>query len=113
MSGALKRRDVLVGAVASAAALCVGDRALAGSITHEVRIKGFTFEPAQVEVRIGDTIRWINDDLAPHTATADKRGWDTGSIAQNQSADIRVTADMEVTYFCVFHPHMKAEIVMA
>ncbi len=39
-------------------------------------------------------MRWTNFDIAPHTA----------------SAEITVTDDMETTYFCVFHPHMKRTI---
>ena len=101
-----------MGAVAAAAALKATPGPAATPKIHEVRITRFKFVPERVEVRVGDTIRWINDDLAPHTATADEYGWDTGEIAQNQSAEVEVTEDMETTYFCVFHPHMKGEIAI-
>jgi len=77
---------------------------------HQVTIRKFAFEPQRIQVRAGDTIRWTNEDLAPHTATADELGWDTGEIAKGQSHEMTANKDMETTYFCVFHPHMKGSI---
>jgi len=106
----ISRREVLAGAVSTAAALALPTSATAASVTHEVRIKSFTFVPQRISVSVGDKIKWINDDLAPHTATADEFGWDTGELVTGQGAEITVTADMETTYFCVFHPHMKGQL---
>ena len=111
MSALTSRRALLGGAAVAAAALSLPLRdALAGPVTHEVRIKGFVFEPADLEVRIGDTVRWINDDLAPHTATAQEFGWDTGPLERGQTGEVTVIDGMEVDYFCVFHPHMVARL---
>jgi plastocyanin len=98
------------GAVASAAVLATTPLRSAEPVVHEVAIKSFKFEPAQLQVQIGDTIRWTNHDVAPHTATADEFGWDTEEIAKGASGEIAVTEDMETTYFCAFHPHMKGSI---
>ena len=38
--------------------------------THTVKIEGMAFVPATLEVSVGDTVEWINEDLVPHTATA-------------------------------------------
>jgi plastocyanin len=110
----MTRRGALVGAVASATVLTLVRSAQAnnGPVTHEVRIKGFTFSPEQIEVKTGDTIRWTNDDLAPHTATASEFGWDTGEISGGNSAEVIVTSEMETTYFCAFHPHMIASLII-
>jgi len=77
-----------------------------------VRITGFRFIPYRLEAQIGDTIVWTNDDLAPHTATANEFGWDTGTMKRNQSAELVVTADIETAYFCAFHPHMTGEMIL-
>ena len=112
MKTPVTRRRVLVGAVASAAALSVMNTrpAVAATKVHVVNITSFVFEPANVQVNVGDIIKWTNKDLAPHTATADNFGWDTEEIAQNESSEVVVTQDMETSYFCVFHPHMKGSI---
>ena len=40
---------------------------------------GLAFEPAKVEIAVGQTVRWTNTDFfAPHTATEDHGLWDLG-----------------------------------
>lgn len=112
MERAYSRRGVMVGAVASAAALNLRQTLAraAEHVVHDVRIKAFAFTPELLKVSVGDTIRWTNEDLAPHTATADEFGWDTGEIVNGASSEIEVTEGMEANYFCAFHPHMKGRI---
>ncbi len=112
MGGLVTRRGTMIGAVASAAAFIFAPKsALAKDAkVHVVRIKSFAFQPSRLRVRVGDVIRWTNEDLAPHTATANEFGWDTGELARGDTGEVIVTADMEREYFCVFHPHMKGRI---
>jgi plastocyanin len=84
--------------------------AVAQPRTHRVEISGFKFTPDRLEVSAGDTITWINRDIAPHTATAAEGGWDTGELIKGAKASITVTAGMEASYFCAFHPMMKAQL---
>jgi plastocyanin len=109
MMAKVTRRDAVLGAVAFAAVPRAA-LAFASSKTHDVQIQGFAFVPNSVQVQVGDIIRWTNEDLAPHTATADEFGWDTAALSQGASSAITVTQDMETSYFCVFHPQMKATI---
>ena len=108
------RRSALVGAVASATALTFSRTKVnaAEPVTHDVQIKQFAFEPANLEVHVGDTIRWTNKDLAPHTATANEFGWDTGELVNGASAEIVITETMETSYFCAFHPHMTGKLTI-
>ncbi len=77
---------------------------------HQVEIQKFKFSPAVLTVRPGDTITWLNRDIAPHTATAKDRSWDTGTIKNMATGSIVVTADTATSYYCRFHPMMKAEL---
>jgi plastocyanin len=116
------RRQVLITAAASslvAAASCaepgggqtdVGDEA--DGTVHVVVIEGFEFSPESLDVKVGDTVRFTNLDIVPHTATATDKSWDTGSLATEESASIRVEAGMTGDYFCVFHPNMVAKLVI-
>lgn len=106
----LSRRDVIVGAAALAVAPKSRVLASPAPTLHEIAIRAFKFDPPHIRVRVGDAIRWTNHDLAPHTATADEFGWDTGELLENQSGEISVIEGMEATYFCAFHPHMKGTI---
>lgn len=110
--GTLTRRTFVNGVAVTAATLLSGPsvRAAATLQIHNIKIKRFKFEPKHLTVKVGDTIRWTNEDLAPHTATADEFSWDTGELIKNQKAEIKVTEGMETRYFCAFHPHMKGSI---
>ncbi len=110
MSVSLTRRSVMVGAAAMAAAPISQPLQANTPQHHEVEIRSFVFNPAVIQARIGDTIRWTNKDIAPHTATADEYGWDTDILERNETAEVEVTAGMELSYFCVFHPHMKGKV---
>lgn len=104
------RRGVIVGAAAVAAAPIPQLLMAETPVVHEVEIRSFEYLPAVVQVRIGDTIRWTNKDIAPHTATADEFGWETETLERNDTASIEVVEAMELSYFCAFHPHMKGQI---
>ncbi len=110
MPRTVSRRTVLGGAVASATALTGSVRASETPTTHQITIKRFRYDPEHIEVRVGDTIRWTNLDIAPHTASADDLSWDTQELKRAESAEITVEDGMELAYFCVFHPHMKGAI---
>jgi plastocyanin len=77
---------------------------------HVIEITGFKYIPESLSVKAGDTITWINKDIAPHTATADDASFDTGTLNLNESGSITVTADQTIAYFCKYHPMMRANI---
>ena len=77
---------------------------------HEVRIKGFKFVPENLAAKPGDSITFINEDIAPHTATADDKSWDTGAIKKGESVTVEVNQGFASAYFCRFHPKMRATI---
>ena len=81
-----------------------------------VVIREFKFEPATVTVHAGDTVEWKNDDIVPHTATADgeaqKAAFDSGTI--RTGATWRYVARNKGTYnyICTLHPNMKGELIV-
>ena len=78
---------------------------------HVVEITGFKFIPESLSVKAGDTIKWINKDITPHTATADDTSFDTGVLKPNESGSITVSSDQTISYFCRYHPTMKANLM--
>jgi len=77
---------------------------------HTVEIRNFVFLPAAEAVGPGDEVVFVNRDAVPHTATADDRAWDTGSIAAGDSAVVRVSK--AGTYKCAYHPTMTGSITI-
>lgn len=80
--------------------------------THRVEIKAFTFSPAKIEMTIGDTITWVNQDFAPHTATFDADGWETPSLKKDESGAFTASKTGNFAYHCKFHPQMKGVIMV-
>jgi len=105
MTVLLNRRQLLV---TGAAVLAGGTLARAHDGTVHVTIEKLAFQPADIEVKAGETIEWINKDPFAHTATV-KGGWEV-SIPPGSSATHVVTADDSVDYYCRFHPNMKGRI---
>lgn len=105
----ISRRQVLLsGAAAALAASALPSRAHNGVI--HVTIEGLTFMPQEIEVRVGETIEWINKDRIPHTATV-KGGWEV-MVPVGAKATRVVEAGDNVEYYCRFHPNMKGRIVV-
>lgn len=82
---------------------------------HKVSIKGMDFEPATLEVSVGDTIVWVNDDLVPHTATAIVDGapvFDSGVFPANASWKYVASKSGRFPYVCLLHPTMKGTLIV-
>lgn len=105
----MQRRSFLKILSATGAAAALPQLAHAAT-THQVSIEGFKFNPASLAVAAGDTIVFTNNGRAPHTATANNRSWDTGTIRPGQNASIAVVAGMDSGYFCAVHPSMKGAL---
>jgi plastocyanin len=82
----------------------------AAPVVHVVEIREFRFVPASLAVAEGDTIRWVNRDPVPHTATASDSTWDSGRIASEQSWSFVVGRGMSGEYVCAYHPTMTGVI---
>jgi plastocyanin len=80
--------------------------------THEVAIRDFKFQPDTLRVHAGDTIVWRNYDFVPHSATADDRAWDSGSIAANQVWPRASFQSGQHPYYCVLHPNMRGVLIV-
>jgi mono/diheme cytochrome c family protein len=76
----------------------------------QILISGMKFARSTVEVRVGETVEWKNDDITPHTATGG--AFDSGSIDPEKSWRHTFTEAGQFPYGCTFHPEMKAEIIV-
>jgi plastocyanin len=80
---------------------------------HSVRIHQFTFEPAELEVRVGDAVIWVNEDLAPHTATGSDPQWDTGPLGLGELQHVAFPDTGTFAYRCLYHPQMRGTIAVS
>lgn len=81
---------------------------------RKVSIGNFTFSPATLEVPVGTTVLWVNEDDVPHLVI----GTDAGSPLKSPALDTdgRYTAVLDrpgtYHYFCSLHPHMTGMVVV-
>ncbi len=93
-----------------AAAILAFATVAASAADHAVEIKGMKFNPAELAVKVGDTITFTNADAAPHTATADDKSFDTGRLSKGQSATVTVAAAGSHADKCLIHTMMKGTV---
>jgi plastocyanin len=77
----------------------------------KIDISDFTYRPETVTVRAGSRVRWVNDDTAPHTATA-AGAFDTGALRKGDSKVLTLDKAGSYSYVCEFHPFMKGTVVV-
>ena len=81
-----------------------------------VVIKDMAYQPSTITVKAGQTVEWKNEDIVPHTATAEAAkgapGFDSGTIAPGASWRFVPKTKGSFDYLCTFHPNMKAKLVV-
>ena len=94
-------------AIAAAISLCLsGAHAVE---TTNVMIDNFTFEPAQLTVKVGSTVTWKNRDDIPHTVVSAGK-FRSKTMDTDDSYSFTFTAAGDYKYFCSLHPHMTGVI---
>ncbi len=77
-----------------------------------VIIRGFAFEPAEVRVRTGERVTWINCDEDAHTSTSDGGEWASPLLAPGDAFTARFDAAGELAYHCEPHPFMTGRVIV-
>lgn len=80
--------------------------------TVTVNIKDFAFAPATITISAGDTVVFVNEDTAPHTATANSGKFNTDQLAAGESGSVTISDAGSYEYFCAIHPAMKGTVVV-
>ncbi len=75
-----------------------------------VLINKFTFQPADLRVRAGDRVTWINCDQDPHTSTADAGEWASPLLGRGAAFTQAFPSVGEFSYHCDPHPFMTGRV---
>ena len=68
------------------------------------------YDPAALEVGVGDTVVWTNTGSVDHTVTADDGSFDSGNIAPGGTWEFTFEEVGEYSYKCSPHPFMVASV---
>ncbi|MGJ4997590.1 cupredoxin domain-containing protein [Bradyrhizobium sp. HKCCYLS3077] len=77
--------------------------------TIKVTIDNFTFTPAEVKVRVGDTVTWTNHDDIPHTVVSAGK-YRSKTLDTDDSFSFTFASSGDYKYFCSLHPHMTGMV---
>jgi plastocyanin len=107
----LTRRRLLAGAGALILAPVLRAADTANGAQHTVTIEAMMFKPAQLSVKRGDRITWVNNDPFPHSVTADGV-FDSHEIAASKSWSYVASRAGNYAYRCTLHPTMTARLIV-
>jgi plastocyanin len=76
----------------------------------KVEIADFAYAPDPVTVQAGGKVIWLNQDSAPHTATAEDGSFDTGTLAEGKLKSETFKQAGSYAYICEIHPDMHGTV---
>lgn len=85
----------------------------AASGGNVVTIVGFAFQPTELTVSVGDAVRFVNENTAPHTVTQGENGTAAEDaafdeqLASGESVEITFDTAGDVAITCRFHATMN------
>jgi len=78
-----------------------------------VHIKDYAFGPKTANVRVGDTVAFVNDDDESHTVTATDGTFDSRALTEKAQFSYTFTKAGTYGYYCKIHTQMKGTLVVA
>jgi plastocyanin len=97
----------LVGAL-----LAYGTVAAQEPTTDEVKIDNFVFNPQELTVAVGTTVKFVNHDDIPHTVVDKNKGFRSKALDTDDSFSFTFANAGTYDYFCGLHPHMQGKIIV-
>lgn len=77
-----------------------------------VDLRNVRLLPAEIRIRAGQTVGWLNHDPLVHTVSAEDGSWDSGNLAPGTSFLRRFDRPGRYRYHCRPHPQMRGVIVV-
>lgn len=78
----------------------------------EVKIDNFTFSPAELRVKAGTTVTWINKDDIPHNVVSEDKSFKSKVMDTDERFSFMAATPGTYPYFCGIHPHMRGKLIV-
>lgn len=81
----------------------------------DVRIEGYQYQPAEVTIRVGDSVRWTNHEKRTSHSVLFPRdgGLESERMFPQESWQRRFEKPGRYDYHCGPHPEMKGVVVVS
>ncbi len=83
-----------------------------GTSENKVSMKGMSFSPSNLTVKVGDTVTWNNDDNTTHTVTSEDDKFDSGTLSKGKTFSFTFTEAGTYSYKCELHSQMRGTITV-
>ena len=70
------------------------------------------YTPSPLNVSVGTTVTWVNNDSTTHDSTAVNGSFSTGTIAPGGSASFKFQSAGSFPYYCTIHPGMVSTVTV-
>jgi len=75
-----------------------------------VSIDEMKFNPSSLEIKVGDTVRWTNDDERDLTVNASDGSFKSGNLRSGDTFEYTFKKAGKFGYTCSYHPRMKGTV---
>lgn len=77
-----------------------------------MNIQNMAFMSPNIQVKVGTTVTWTNQDSVPHSVTFKNGMKDSGLLYQGQSFSYTFNTPGTYQYYCTVHPYMVASVTV-
>ena len=79
-----------------------------------VHLKNTAFQPGDIQLKVGEKVRFENDDAIAHTVTATQGAkFDSGTLDGGKTFEFTADKAGKISYVCTFHPGMAGTITVS
>jgi plastocyanin len=82
------------------------------SDANAVNIQGMRFGSGSITIKAGESVTWTNSERMPHTVTANDGSFSSSALNAGDTFTQKFDKPGKYTYYCQYHPMMKAEIIV-
>lgn len=102
------RRAVFAGSIV----LLLAGAGPALAADHVVAIANMSYGRLPTDIKVGDTITWVNRDTVPHTVTARDKSFDL-RLAPGRKGTITAGKPGSFPFYCIYHATMRGVLKVA
>jgi plastocyanin len=101
------------GAAPAPAATSAAAPATSSGGAVQITMKNIQFAPSKATVKVGQTVKWTNDDSVVHDVSATSGAkFKSALFAKGKTYEFKATKPGTVKYVCTIHPGMEGTLTV-
>lgn len=78
--------------------------------TVQIDMKNLKFDPAEQTVKVGQTVKWVNQEPIPHNVIGGPLK--SSTFSKGGSYTFKATKPQTIAYVCTIHPGMDGKLIV-